>query len=97
MLFERTAAPAGSFAPNELGIHDISGNVYEWCWDWNGEDYYAASPVENPTGPASGELRACRDVGFGCPIRNEAVASRGMGEPDLTFGWGGFRVARSVR
>jgi formylglycine-generating enzyme required for sulfatase activity len=90
-------APVGSFAPNALGLHDISGNVYEWCWDWYDEAYYAESPAKNPTGPAKSEMRACRDAGFGCAIRHECVASRGMAKPDLTFSWGGFRVARSVR
>lgn len=90
-------SPAGSFAPNELGVCDISGNVYEWCWDWYGDEYYAESPAENPTGPLSGEMRACRDAGFVCPIEEESVASRGLGEPSLTFSWGGFRLARSVR
>ncbi|UCG34345.1 MAG: formylglycine-generating enzyme family protein [Phycisphaerales bacterium] len=89
------SAPVCSFAPNELGIHDISGNVYEWVWDWYGADYYATSPVENPTGPDGGEMRACRDAGFGCAIQQESVVTRGLGKPDLTFSWGGFRVARS--
>ena len=45
----------------------------------------------------AGALDACRDAGFGCAIRHEAVASRGLAKPNLTFSWGGFRVARSVR
>ncbi len=90
-------SPVGSFAPNELGIHDMSGSVYEWCWDWYDESYYANSPVKNPTGPAQGTMRACRDAGFACAIRHECVASRGLGKPTLTFSWGGFRLARSVR
>jgi sulfatase modifying factor 1 len=88
-------APACSFSPNELGICDMSGNVYEWCWDWYGEDYYAQSPVDNPTGPARGTVRSCRDAGFACPIEEERVFSRGLGKPTLAFSWGGFRVARS--
>lgn len=89
------SAPACSFAPNELGICDVSGNVYEWCWDWYSEDYYAHSPADNPTGPATGTLRSCRDAGFVCPIEAERVVSRGLGKPTLAFSWGGFRIARS--
>ncbi|MBL8968298.1 MAG: SUMF1/EgtB/PvdO family nonheme iron enzyme, partial [Spirochaetaceae bacterium] len=45
----------GSKAPNELGLHDMSGNMYEWCWDWFRDDYYASSPALDPTGPAAPE------------------------------------------
>lgn len=94
--YARTA-PVGSFAPNELGIYDIGGNVYEWCWDWYDERFYETSPIENPTGAPTGEMRACRDAGFACAIRHECVASRGLGKPTLAFSWGGFRIARSHR
>ncbi|MBD3383767.1 SUMF1/EgtB/PvdO family nonheme iron enzyme [candidate division KSB1 bacterium] len=45
---------------NELGIHDMSGNVCEWCFDWYGETYYRHSPNKNPTGPATGKYRVLR-------------------------------------
>ncbi len=44
--------PVGTRAPNGLGIHDMSGNVWEWTNDWYGVDYYSTSPRDNPTGPA---------------------------------------------
>lgn len=89
-------APVDTFAPNPAGLYGLSGNVYEWCWDWYSEDYYQSSPADNPAGPDRGKMRACRDAGFGCSIANEVVTSRGKGDPYLAFSWGGFRIARNA-
>ncbi len=52
--------PVGEKAPNELGIYDMSGNVWEWINDYWGENYYQESPNENPQGPQEGTFRVLR-------------------------------------
>ncbi len=69
---------AGLLFANELGIYDMSGNVFEWCSDWFAGDYYQIcyrqEVVENPRGPDEGELRVLRGgSSFDDPVRCRVV------------------------
>jgi sulfatase modifying factor 1 len=68
--------PVGQKAGNELGLHDMSGNVGEWCNDWFGGDYYANSPSTNPAGPSTGTGKVYRGGVFHGDTANLRVSSR---------------------
>lgn len=79
-------------APNELGIYDMSGNVYEWCQDWYGEDYYSKSVVDNPTGPTTSKSRVLRGGSWAEKDANCRVAYRYDYTPTDNYFFLGFRL-----
>jgi formylglycine-generating enzyme required for sulfatase activity len=84
----------GGKAANALGLHDMSGNVYEWVNDWYGSTYYSVSPSTNPLGPVSGTNRVIRGGSWN---NSDYVRSsyRGGSSPGGTSSSIGFRVARA--
>lgn len=85
--------PVGSKMANELGFHDLSGNVWEWVWDWY-ESNYPTGAVTDHRGAASGIQRLWRGGGWIGAASYCAVAHRSFNYPDLRDYYLGFRVVR---
>jgi uncharacterized protein (TIGR02996 family) len=87
----RRTCAVGGYEANPLGLHDMHGNVWEWCHDWYGEDYYREGTKVDPTGPAEGTRRAQHGGSWDSGGRYCRAAHRARVEPfDADAG---FRLA----
>ena len=88
--------PVGQKTSNEIGIYDMSGNIWEWCSDWYKSNYYAKSPSTNPSGAFSGKYRVLRGGSWNTKTMYCRITTRNCNQPNSAFDDVGFRIARTL-
>ena len=88
-----------------FGLYDMTGNVWEWCWDWYGRDYYKNSSLKDPKGPEEGDNRlpynetptkVWRGCGWAGNDAFSRIAKRWSSSPNTAINETGFRIAKTL-
>ena len=90
-------SPVGKFKPNAFGLFDMQGNASTWCGDWYAVDYYARSPHDDPSGPATGQTKIVRGGNWQYYPAFCRSASRFSYAPSRRETFLGLRVVREIR
>ncbi len=98
-FFSSDTTPVMSYPPNNFGLYDIAGNVYEWCQDWYAYNYYDSSVVEpeNPKGPQQGVYRVLRGGCWKSLKEDLRCSHRHRNNPGAVNGTYGFRCAADTQ
>lgn len=91
-----TSHPRGTKQANGLGIYDMTGNIWEWCWDWYDYGYYNVSPSLSPTGPNSGSQKVFRGGCWYLPWAFSRVSKRDFDNIYYQYSYVGLRLVRSA-
>jgi formylglycine-generating enzyme required for sulfatase activity len=102
--YKKNTSPAGeAYAhqvglknSNAFGLYDTHGNVWEWCYDYYGEDYYKSSPEKDPTGSAEGSFRVLRGGSWNLNTHSTRSAYRNRYDHDYRSISVGFRLVREL-
>ena len=86
----------GTKLPNELGIFDMTGNVWEWCWDWHNADFYKMpNNSNNPRGPVNGDKKIVRGGSWDSVVSYSRLSNRISSTPETSYAFYGMRLVRS--